>query len=40
MSIYCRYKAAARAILTYGYDSRAEIQKTKQINGTTEMKVL
>jgi hypothetical protein len=39
-SIYSRYKAAVRSVLTYGCDSRAEKQKTKQTNETTEMKVL
>jgi hypothetical protein len=39
-SIYSRDKAAVRPVLTYGCDSTAGKQKTKQITETTEMKVL
>ena len=34
------YKSVIRSVLTYGCECPTETQKTKQINDTTEMKVL
>ena len=34
------YKSFTRPVLTYGSECRTETQKTKQINESTEMKVL